>query len=105
MSLASRTYRLHIRAYAHTEGIAGHSSTFPQIQVSPVYFDCADVKPAIHAHPTAQWMVCTTSAAAVLPFSDQNAPSLFHVLLSVIVRSVRTVIMHGLADFVLLADG
>jgi len=80
------------------------SGTFPQTQVSPVYFDRADVKQAIHAPATTQWTMCA-SQSAVLPSGETSDPSSFSVLPQVIAKSARTVIMHGLADFVILADG
>ena len=36
---------------------------------------------------------------------DESLPPAFTVLPNVIVRNVRTVVVHGLADFDLLSDG
>jgi carboxypeptidase D len=77
--------------------------TFPQIQVSPLYFDRADVKAAIHAPADVDWMLCADHN--VFPQGDTSLPSAFTVLPNVIEKSNRSVIVHGLADFILIADG
>jgi len=78
------------------------SGSFPQTQVSPLYFDREDVKKAIHA-PDTTWTEC--SNVDVFPTGDQSLPSSLSVLPNVIEKSNRTVIVHGLADFVLIAEG
>jgi carboxypeptidase D len=68
----------------------------------PVYFDREDVKKAIHA-PDTTWTEC--SDADVFSTGDQSLPSSLSVLPNVIEKSNRTVIIHGLADFILIAEG
>lgn len=83
--------------------VLGFPGTYPAEQTSPVYFNRDDVKQAIHAPVDVDW-----SEAAGNPFVDSldnSQPSSFGVLGSVIEKSQRTVIMHGLADFCLLAEG
>jgi carboxypeptidase D len=71
-------------------------------QTPPVYFDRADVKAAIHAPADVNWTVCTDS---VFSKGDGSLPSALTVLPNVIEKSNRSVIVHGLADFVLIAEG
>ena len=73
-----------------------------QIQVAPVYFDRADVKAAIHAPENVTWTEC--SEVNVFPRGDGSPPS-FNVLPNVIEKSERAVIVHGLADFILISEG
>jgi carboxypeptidase D len=83
-----------------------HSLTrgsFPQTQVSPLYFDREDVKEAIHAPTNVTWTECTDTD--VFPNGDASFPSVFTVLPNVIEKSKRSVIVHGLADFRLIAEG
>ena len=75
---------------------------FPQAQ-TPVYFDRADVKAAIHAPASAEWAEC--SSINVFPNGDASLPSSFTVLPNVIEKSKRSVIAQGLIDFMLMADG
>ena len=70
---------------------------------SPVYFDRADVKAAIHAPVNQTWTEC--SDIDVFPNGDASLPSAFTVLPDVIERSNRSVIIHGLGDFILIAEG
>ena len=77
-----------------------NSSGPPQ---SPVYFDRQDVKKAIHAPLNQTWFEC--SEIDVFPNGDASLPSAFTVLPSVIEKSNRSVIVHGLADYVLIAEG
>jgi len=70
-------------------------------QIAPVYFDRPDVKAAIHA-PDVDWVVCTDN---VFPKGDASLPPAFTVLPNVIEKSKRSVIVHGLSDFVLIAEG
>ena len=79
------------------------SGTFPQIQVKPVYFNRPDVKAAIHAPQNVQWTECTSSV--FVPPGDTSPPSAWEVLPRVIARGARTVIVTGLADFVLISEG
>jgi carboxypeptidase D len=80
----------------HTRG------SFAQKQ-SPIYFNRKEVKEAIHAPVDTEWMVC--SEIDVFPNGDGSLPSAFTVLPNVIEKSQRSVIVHGLADFILIAEG
>ena len=83
------------------------SGTFSQIQVNPVYFNRPDVKAAIHAPPNVNWTECQpgSSPGVFVPPGDTSPRSAWEVLPRVIARSARTVIVTGLADFVLLSEG
>lgn len=71
--------------------------------MSPLYFDREDVKKAIHAPVNVTWTEC--SNVNVFPKGDASPPSAYSVLPSVIEKSERSVIVHGLADFILIAEG
>jgi len=71
-------------------------------QTPPVYFDHADVKAAIHAPANVDWVACTDEVFAK---GDASLPPAFTVLPNVIEKSKRSVIVHGLSDFILIADG
>ena len=60
------------------------------------------MKAAIHA-PNVSWQECATSQ--VFPEGDASPSTALSVLPSVIEKSNRTVIVHGLADFILIAEG
>lgn len=77
--------------------------SFPQVQVSPVYFDREDVKKAIHAPTNVTWSEC--SDINVFPRGDASLPSGVTVLPNIIEKSERSVIVHGLADYILIAEG
>ncbi|KAJ7083109.1 alpha/beta-hydrolase [Mycena belliarum] len=81
----------------------GFPGSFPDVQISPLYFDRADVKQAIHAPANVDWAECAD--VRVFPRGDASLPSSFTVLPNVIEKSARTVIAHGLADFILIAEG
>lgn len=83
--------------------VLGFPGSFEQIQLAPVYFDRADVKKAIHAPSNVTWSEC--SAGDVFPRGDASLPPALTVLPSVIEKNNRTVIIHGLADFILIAEG
>ncbi|KAK7053792.1 alpha/beta-hydrolase [Favolaschia claudopus] len=83
--------------------VLGFPGSFENIQLAPLYFDRADVKKAIHAPANVQWSEC--SDVNVFPRGDASLPSSFTVLPNVIEKSPRTVIVHGLADFILIAEG
>ncbi|KAJ6473225.1 alpha/beta-hydrolase [Mycena sanguinolenta] len=83
--------------------VLGFPGSFPDTQLSPLYFDRADVKAAIHAPASVDWTEC--SNVNVFPRGDASLPSSFTVLPNVIEKSVRSVIVHGLADFILIAEG
>jgi carboxypeptidase D len=78
------------------------SGTFND-QQSPIYFDRKEVKEAIHAPVNVTWVEC--SNINVFPNGDASLPPVFTVLPGVIEKSKRSVIIHGLGDFVLIADG
>ncbi|KAH0586840.1 hypothetical protein H2248_005685 [Termitomyces sp. 'cryptogamus'] len=83
--------------------VLGFPGSFEQVQVSPIYFDREDVKRAIHAPVNVTWTEC--SNINVFPRGDGSLPSALSVLPNVIEKSNRTVIVHGLADFILIAEG
>jgi len=77
--------------------------SFPQTQVSPLYFDRADVKAVLHAPADVDWVEC--SNINVFPHGDASLPPAFTVLPNVIEKSNRSVIVHVLGDFILIAEG
>jgi carboxypeptidase D len=79
------------------------SGSFPQTQVSPLYFDREDVKKVIHAPLNTNWTECST--INVFPNGDSSLPPAFTVLPGVIEKNKRTVIVHGLVDYILIAEG
>ncbi|KAI0254191.1 alpha/beta-hydrolase [Lactifluus subvellereus] len=81
----------------------GFRGPLSQTQVSPRYFDRADVKAAIHAPADVQWVTCPS--VDVFPHGDASLPPAFTVLPNVIEKSKRSVIVHGLADSILIAEG
>ncbi|KAG6826321.1 hypothetical protein H0H92_000322 [Tricholoma furcatifolium] len=83
--------------------VLGFPGSFPQEQTSPLYFDRLDVKEAIHAPVNVSWVECSNEDVFV--HQDQSLPSAMSVLPNVIEKNNRTVIAHGLADFVLIAEG
>ncbi len=60
------------------------------------------MKAAIHA-PNVSWEEC--ASGEVFPDGDASPSTALSVLPSVIERSKRTVIIHGLADFFYIAEG
>ena len=68
-----------------------------------MYFDRADVKAAIHAPATVSWSEC--SSENVFPNGDASVQPALTVLPNVIEKSKRSVIVHGLADFIFIAEG
>ncbi|KIL59167.1 hypothetical protein M378DRAFT_169680 [Amanita muscaria Koide BX008] len=82
--------------------VLGFPGTFFQAQ-SPIYFDRPEVKKAIHAPLNTTWAEC--SNVNVFPNGDASLPPVFSVLPSVIEKSKRAIILHGLGDYVLIADG
>jgi carboxypeptidase D len=61
------------------------------------------VKAALHASPDKPWVLCTDED--VFPHGDSSLPPALSVLPNVIEKSERSVIVHGLGDFVLIAEG
>ncbi|KAG1741367.1 Alpha/Beta hydrolase protein [Suillus lakei] len=82
--------------------VLGFPGSLPQTQ-SPIYFNREDVKIAIHAPINTEWTEC--SNVKVFPNEDSSLPPVFTVLPNVIEKSQRTVIVHGLADFIIIAEG
>jgi len=76
--------------------------SFEQVQVSPLYFDREDVKKAINAPANVTWAECSLE---IFPNGDASPPSALTVLPSVIERSERSLIVQGLGDFRLIAEG
>ncbi|KAJ7668514.1 alpha/beta-hydrolase [Mycena polygramma] len=76
---------------------------FPRSTQEFVYFNRTDVQDAIHA-PHIVWNSCA-DRSVYLPGGDQSIPSTLSVLPNVIEKSERVVIVHGLADFILVAEG
>ncbi|KAG6910181.1 hypothetical protein DXG01_012630 [Tephrocybe rancida] len=83
--------------------VLGFPGSFEQVQIAPLYFDREDVKKAIHAPVNVAWEEC--SSDDVFPHGDASLPSALSVLPNVIENNKRTVIIHGLADFILIAEG
>jgi len=75
--------------------VLGFPGSFEDVQLSPLYFDRADVKKAIHAPANVTWTEC--SDVNVFPHGDASLPSALTVLPNVIEKSKRSVIVHGLA--------
>jgi len=85
--------------------VLGFPGSFPAAQ-TPVYFNRSDVKAAIHAPVDTSWEVCPfVEGAGVFPNGDASLPPAFTVLPNVIQKSNRSVIVHGLLDFILIAEG
>ncbi|KAF8164723.1 alpha/beta-hydrolase [Crassisporium funariophilum] len=82
--------------------VLGFPGSFPQEQ-TPLYFNRTDVKKAIHAPLNVNWEEC--SEIDVFPKGDGSLPPAFTVLPNVIEKNNRTVIVHGLADYILIAEG
>ncbi len=63
----------------------------------------ADVKAAIHAPADVDWTLCAN--IDVFSHGDKSLPSALTVLPNVIEKSSRSLIVYGLADFLLIAEG
>ena len=80
-------------------------SEIPDVQ-GPIYFNRTDVKKAINAPLDVDWVACSiNSVFNTSDGTDESLPPAFTVLPSVIEKNIRTVIVHGLADYVLIAEG
>ncbi|KAL4245091.1 Carboxypeptidase [Abortiporus biennis] len=82
---------------------------FPRSTQEFVYFNRTDVQRAIHA-PHINWEACSEGSVYINRTTggagrDQSVASTLSVLPNVIEKSVRTVIVHGLADFILCSEG
>lgn len=62
------------------------------------------MKKAIHAPLDVNWEECS-DVDVFIRNRDTSLPSALSVLPSVIEKNQRTVIVHGLADFILIAEG
>lgn len=83
--------------------VLGFPGSFPQ-QQSPIYFNLTEVKKVLHAPLDVDWVEC--SNINVFPDGDASAPPGTNgVLASVIEKNKRTVVVHGLADFILISEG
>jgi len=65
-----------------------------------IYFNRTDVQKAINA-PMQEWEECSNGVLT----TDTSPPSALSVLPSVIERSERTIIGHGLLDYILMYNG
>ncbi|KIM42681.1 hypothetical protein M413DRAFT_444355 [Hebeloma cylindrosporum] len=83
--------------------VLGFPGSFPQVQ-SPIYFNRTEVKRAIHAPLNVNWEECSEIDVFVGK-GDASLPPAFTVLPNVIEKSNRSVIVHGLADYILIAEG
>ncbi|EKM80732.1 hypothetical protein AGABI1DRAFT_37296 [Agaricus bisporus var. burnettii JB137-S8] len=83
---------------------------FPRDTQKFIYFNRTDVQDAIHA-PHMEWSTCSNRDVYINPNTgrggrDQSVPSMLsNVMPNVIEKSVRTVVVHGLADMILIAEG
>ncbi|KAJ3827452.1 alpha/beta-hydrolase [Lentinula raphanica] len=81
---------------------------FPESTQQFIYFNRTDVQDAIHA-PHINWDICGEGSVYVnaqgRPGNDQSIPSMLSVFPNVIEKSERVVVVHGLADFILVAEG
>ncbi|KAM5534367.1 hypothetical protein V8D89_011960 [Ganoderma adspersum] len=83
---------------------------FPQSTQEFIYFNrrVAQVQDAINV-PNMNWEICSgpvyVDPATGGPGYDQSLPSALSVLPNVIEKSERVAIVHGLADFILVAEG
>jgi hypothetical protein len=69
-----------------------------------VYFNDPKVKAVIHAPADVEWTECAAQSVFVAP-GDTSLPSSYEVLPRVIAHGARTVVVAGLADFVLISEG
>ncbi|KAG2086813.1 Alpha/Beta hydrolase protein [Suillus discolor] len=79
-----------------------YSTGFLDMQ-SPIYFNLTDVKEVIHAPMDTEWIECTL--VHVFLNEDSSLPPALTALPNVIEKRQRTVIVHGLVDFMHIADG
>ncbi|KAI9755281.1 MAG: hypothetical protein M4579_004346 [Chaenotheca gracillima] len=69
-----------------------------------IYFDREDVKKAINAPVNVTWMECTNNDVFI-DNVDNSPPSGLSILPGVIEKNKRTVIGHGMLDYILIANG
>ena len=78
---------------------------------SPIHLNRTDVKNAIHVPLDRSWTECTKNNVFVGgngtmdELGDKSLPPAFTVLPGVIEKSTWSVIMYGLGDFILIAEG
>jgi hypothetical protein len=84
--------------------VLGFPGSFPATQ-GPIYFDRTDVKRAIHAPLNVTWAECAEGNVFARRGGDASPPTSLSVLPNVIEKSVRSVIVNGLADFCIMAGG
>ncbi|KAF2091896.1 alpha/beta-hydrolase [Saccharata proteae CBS 121410] len=81
--------------------VLGFPGSFEYIpEGASIYFNRSDVQAAINA-PIQEWSECADGVLLI----DTSKPSGLSVLPGVIERSKRTVIGHGLLDYILIANG
>lgn len=80
--------------------VLGFPGSFDYEPAPWIYFNRTDVQKAINA-PIQEWDECT---AGILN-KDTSEPSSYTVLPRVIEKNDRTIIGHGMADFILLVNG
>ena len=99
-------YNLWKKVFLHAQFLYySGSSEIIDIQ-GPIYFNRTDVKKAINAPLDVDWVEC--SQLNVFNTSDGldgSLPPALTVLPSVIEKNTRTVVVHGLADYILNAEG
>lgn len=84
--------------------VMGFPGSFDYIPLgTEVYFNRSDVQTAINA-PIQEWAECT-SVDVFVNGTDNSLPSALSVLPSVIDRAERTIIGHGLLDYILIYEG
>lgn len=71
--------------------------------LSPVYFDRADVKAAMHAPADIEWSEC--SGPVFVNNDDTSVDAIQHVLPQVIEATNRVLVANGQLDFVVLTGG
>lgn len=103
------TFSVFRTCHSYSPAISPHRrpvyrGSFEQAQTTPLYFDRDDVKQVIHAPMSVDWTECSNIRVFLRP-GDTSLPSSFTVLPSIIEKSERSVIVHGLGDYILIAEG
>ncbi|KAI9849922.1 MAG: hypothetical protein M1837_000136 [Sclerophora amabilis] len=73
------------------------------VEGTQIYFDRPEVKTAINA-PNVKWMECTNKNVFV-DGGDKSPPSGLSILPGLIEKNKRTIIGHGLLDYILISNG